>query len=459
MDYHETKRSRSSSLGSPPPYMREGEGNLGGIKNVVVSEPMDLTSAGAEHLPTAHDDLFSAAEALTQLNHSVTPPPVMSSSSSPLSDHKQAEVPPRKNHKHPLVHRVSQVSKHPIVTNAVKYYESSKRHYARFNYAAEIVEKAAIPVVNKIEVNLNSRHQARKLRREAAAAAATKAGTDTDPSRKKKRKLHDDDHVSIETKRRLQFCLHVLRLANDHINNRVSDLQQKVAVRERTIKEERDLKEKDLQEERDLKEHISIEKNSNVERDSNIEKDSNDTNDLKSQIPPEAQETKIEIVSTVKKIIHLISNFKPSSLSTNNCPLSEMSTSEDLAVRANNNELKSTIRDIILTLPSTIQQSAITSTTSALQANDKIFVFAKESLEMISKLTNVFNNQLIMAEEWVGGENEEDEMDEEATEADESNIPVPTPSDSNESLVSTTEEVYEKKVSPSDTKRLKIGPT
>jgi len=448
MDYHETKRSRSSSLGSPPPYMREGEGNFGGIKNGIVSEPINLTSAGAEHVPTAHDDLFSAAEALTQLNHSATPPPVMSSSSSPLSDHKQVEVAPRKNHKHPLVHRVSQVSKHPIVTNAVKYYESSKRNYAPFNYAAEIVEKAAIPVVNKIEVNLNSRHQARNLKKEAAAAAATKAGTDTDPSRKKKRKLHDDDHVSIETKKRLQFCLHVLRLANDHINNRVSYLQQKVAVRERTIKEERDLKEKDLQEERDLK-----------EKDTK-EKDINDTNDLKSQIPPEAQETKIEIVSTVKKIIHLISNFKPSSLSTNNCPISKMSTNEDLAARANNNELKSTIRDIILTLPSTIQQSAITSTTSALQANDKIFVFAKESLEMISKLTNVFNNQLIMAEEWVGGENGDDEMgEEEASEADESKRPVPTHSDSNESFVSTTEEVYDKKVSPSDTKRLKIGPT
>ena len=61
------------------------------------------------------------------------------------------------------------VARHPIVMNAVKYYETSKRNYPSFNYAAGIVESAAIPVVNNIEAKLNTRHQTRQ----ASAVSST----------------------------------------------------------------------------------------------------------------------------------------------------------------------------------------------------------------------------------------------------------------------------------------------
>ncbi|ODV78084.1 uncharacterized protein CANTADRAFT_31480, partial [Suhomyces tanzawaensis NRRL Y-17324] len=339
--------------------------------------------------PGTDADLVSAAEALTQLTNASSPGSA-TAGSSPVPTYTDASTGPPTPSQHPLITQVNQVTKHPIVTNALKYYETSKRNYAPFNYAAEIVEKAAIPVVNKIEVNLNNRHQARKLRREQAAAAAAAEKTDDPESRSKKRRLAPDDAqdetVSIETKKRLQFCLHILRLANDHINNSVSFLQQKVADKEKSIKEERE---------------NLIQKQQEKQQEEKQQLDFSLDNKIQADIPSDAAlQTKTEIATTVKKIIHLISNFKPSSLSTEGLsPVSSNAT----VVSQDNGDLKATIRDIILKLPSTIQQSALSNTTSS-QTNDKIFVFAKESLDMISKLTNVFNEQLVRAETWVGGE-------------------------------------------------------
>lgn len=110
------------------------------------------------------------------------------------------------------------------------------------------------------------------------------------------------------------------------------------------------------------------------------------------------QETQTEIVTTVKKIIHVISNFRPSSLVADK-GVGEGQDSEDL-------RLKSTIREIILNLPNQVQHSS----SSSLQTNDKIVTFAKESLNMIGRLTTVFNNQLEKAESWVDGEEEEEQQ-------------------------------------------------
>lgn len=351
------------------------------------------------------DDLVFAAEALTSLNRSVTPPPSFDSAmNSPKqngdnnqnqimeegensSDVEMEEKTEEKSVKseHPLVTQVTKVSKHPLVTNAVKYYENSKKNYAKFNYAAEIVEKAAIPVVNKIEVNLNNRHQASQLKKEATAAAA-----------RKKRRVVTSDNVSMETKKRIYFCLHILRLANENISNKVTALQTKIDDKEKEIKE--------------------------------LRQNSIQSLDLEISNPnEEVQQTKTEIVGTVKKIIHLISNFKPSSLSSQSLtPVSShLAVESDVETDPEALELKLTIRDIILRLPSKIQQCSISTGTSE-QTNDKILLFARESLEMISKLTNVFNNQLLKAEDWVGGEEEEAE----AEDSDSNSTLVPE--DSNE---------------------------
>jgi len=66
--------------------------------------------------------------------------------------------------------------------------------------------------------------------------------------------------------------------------------------------------------------------------------------------------------------------------------------------------------DIILQLPTTVQQTTAAKTGTGQQANDRIFLLAKESLDMITRLTTVFSVQLEKADNWVAGEQEEDEL-------------------------------------------------
>ncbi|ABN66409.1 predicted protein, partial [Scheffersomyces stipitis CBS 6054] len=301
-------------------------------------------------------ELVSAAEALTQLNQSASPTSGTQSIASPIDD-ASSET------QHPFVTKVSQVTKHPIVTNAVKFYESSKRQYATFNYAAEIVEKAAFPVVKNLEEGLNNRHQARQKK--------------LSPVTSKRRRLSNasgvDSKVTPETTKRIQFCLHILRLATDNITSKVNFLQQKMLEREKVAQEEHEKQQQEL--EQQAQEESAVPTTEVVEQ------------------------ANTEIVSTVKKIIHLLSNFRPSSLSAESLSPTP-SHSED-------SELKQSIRDIILTLPNTLQQNSVASSpnaNNAQQVNDRVFLFAKESLDMIAKLTTVFNEQLAKAESWVGGE-------------------------------------------------------
>lgn len=273
-------------------------------------------------------DEVSAAEALALLTR--LPAPDLLQVALPMSDDAQ----------HPIVAGVSAVSRLPIVTNAVRYYELQKRNYASFNYAAEFVEKAAVPVFNKIEVNLNSMHKA-KLQ---------------EARHKKLRVVEDKGEIA----KRLKFCLHLLKLANDTISNKVGHLQEVLEPLLPTPGE--------------LTAH-------NTGSDKGDEPDDGlDLTAVLSAVQEEVQELQTEIVTTVKKIIHVISNFRPLLL------LARPETGDDA--------LKLTIREIILGLPS---QTALA------PANDKVLAFAKESLEMILRLTTVFNEQLKKAETWVDG--------------------------------------------------------
>lgn len=288
-------------------------------------------------LPNNSPEMVNAAEALTLL---YTTSPSQSGLASPTTTPYNESYDDHPNMTHPLVSRVNKLSEHPIISNAVKYYESTKKSFGPFNYAAELVEKSAIPMVNKIEVNLNSRYQQRIL------------NENIEQINNKKRKINHE-----ETKKRIQFCLHILRLANDNINNHVSELTDMVDEQQVKAKEEKEVKQEDVEEKEKEKEKETVEQDKLVE-------------------------SKVEIVTTVKKIIHLISNFKPSSLSIDQ------------------ENLKVSIRQIILNLPSQLNG----------QDNDKVFVFAKESLDMIGKLTNVFNDQLDKVENWIGLENDDNEL-------------------------------------------------
>lgn len=312
-----------------------------------------------------HDDMVDAAEALTHL-HTVTP----------VTTPPPQQLPAQQVH--PIVSQVERLLKTPLVQGAAKYYELSKRNYPHFNYAARMVERAALPVVLKIEVNLNSRHQ---LRLEAAQVAEFEHKLrQRDGDGIKKRRLSEDltalsrqgelKTVLAETKKRLQFCLHILKLANDNINDKVHYLQEVMDEREQR------------------QEELAKEAKELVEAKENKEKEEKE----KEAARPEAA-AELEIVCTVKKIIHLILNFKPLSLLTE--PLSPVLLHQANLTVVVDNQLKLTIRDIILRLP------LLVATQQQPQRQDRIFVFAKELLNMISKLTNVLNEQLEMAEHWM----------------------------------------------------------
>ncbi|EGV61956.1 transcriptional regulator opi1 [Yamadazyma tenuis] len=334
-----------------------------------VLPPLETPNAGSPLVvsPAAVNDDLVAAEALTRLT--ATPPP-MNHISTPMSNLSIDEGQSSNSNelKHPLIAKVSRVTQHPIVRDAFKYYEDSKRNYPHFNYAAGIVERAAIPMVNRIELNLNSRHR-HNLEK---------------PIKKKKRKLNRTDRK--ETKKRLQFCLHLLRLANDQITNQVTFFQSKLADRE-VRREQPEVNDEKSQFEKDDDnvnvDSKSIQQTPTRQQSPTSEGEKNEPNQV-------AQETNTEIIAIVKKIIHVISNFKASNLNTDNSS-------------GDSTELRSTIRDIILKLPSQLQQSA-TPGSNTQQTNDKIFVFAKESLDMISRLTNVFDDQLKKAETWIGAD-------------------------------------------------------
>lgn len=304
------------------------------------------------------DDLVLAAEALTKLTHSVSPPPThdvstnASTLGSPVSSTSLQDM---DEQVHPIVLGVNAVTKHPIVTNAVRYYETSKRNYATFNYAAGIVEKAAIPVFSKIEVNLNNIHQARLKKRRYG------------PTEK------------VEVKRRLKFCLHILKLANDNISAKVLDLQRRIQEKETQPGEITPV-------------------NDDVPLKDEMSEALSELTAVSSTVPVQAQETRTEIIATVKKIIHVISNFRPSALNAED--------PEEVGRPDDETKLKGTIREIILNLPNQFQQSGALCSQTQLTTSDRVIMFARESLDMIGRLTSVFNEQLEKAETWVGGETE-----------------------------------------------------
>lgn len=362
---NDEKQSMAMPL-DPPPYAE--------------SKP-ESTKVENQNGPTktpGGDDIVTAAQVLTQLTRSASPTSNDFSSNastlgSPVSSPSPQDL---RQQQHPIVQGVSAVSKHPIVTNAVRYYETSKRNYATFNYAAGIVEKAAMPVFNKIEVNLNNIHQARLEQRR----------------HKKKRKMTLPKD-KVEIKKRLKFCLHILKLANDNISSNVVELQLKINNRDLGTTEKNQLqlatpRIEDKQQETCTSGQETL--NTDVSAPMNVIFQLHEQTGVRK----EALKTKTEIITTVKKIIHVISNFRPSSLS----PLTKCgdeSSNKDIE----DAKLKVTIREIILNLLHQVQHGAQT-----LQTNEKIVFFANESLEMINKLTSVFNEQLERAESWVDGE-------------------------------------------------------
>ena len=173
-----------------------------------------------------------------------------------------------------------------------------------------------------------------------------------------------------------------MKLANTNISSKVEFLQEKIDETEIAVKEER--------------EKLIAQKSH----------DSNSTNTTEQA----TQKTKTEIVGTVKKIIHLISNFRPSSLGDTSVTNGLSPVSSNGSQSNQDFELKNAIRDIIMSLPQSLQQQQLQQLGPPSNSQDDvIFKFAKESLVMISKLTQIFTEKLDQVEHWVNGDEEQEQ--------------------------------------------------
>lgn len=376
----QTKRKLSESIPSGPPsyedsYTEQLKPADSDLARVQIDSLDPVGKDSPSELALEHDilgekkgdaDLVLAAEALTRLN-TLTPSPPSDESrthsqyASPLSGTPTQGTP---RPLHPIVQLVNTISKLLLVSNAVKYYETSKRNSATFNYAAGIVEKAAMPVFNKIELNLNSIHQNRLENR----------------AKVKRRRKCIGPQDKKDIKKRIKFCLHILKLANDNISGKVAVLQDR-------MKDTSD----ELISDETLYEHRNILCSALSPQSTNSQSSAGST-----LTPEKTQDTNSEIAATMKKIIHIISNFRPSSLSA------EGQEAQELASNDGDVKLKSTIREIIFKLPAQVCQNSTSGSQKAL-ATDRVIVFARESLDMIGRLTSVFNEQLEKAELWVDG--------------------------------------------------------
>ncbi|KAM3163557.1 OPI1-like protein [Lachancea thermotolerans] len=302
---------------------------------------------------------------------------------------------------------LDKVRSNTLINNAVRVYEQSKNQYPKFRKGAEIVErKALIPMVKRLEETSNKWKNRSKRSHEEEEDEEEGSQSDEDYSEQDEYDEESDNFMdratavndgvllvderlcrkrtskrqkisnaiakskvnlkgyqldmSIESKKRLVTCLHLLKLANYQLSNRVGFLQNLV------------FKEQQLRRGR-LRGH---------DIDSDEEEEFYDASD---SIDEQSNVVKMEIVRTVKKVYTLISKFTGNSLPE---------------------PARTQVRESLLKLPmnwtSTMNSENLARYTNSkgVSPNGKVLILAKESLGMVHNVMNVVDSTLGKAEEW-----------------------------------------------------------
>ncbi|SCW04507.1 LAFE_0H15060g1_1 [Lachancea fermentati] len=312
---------------------------------------------------------------------------------------------------------LDKVRANSLINNAVRVYEHSKSQYPSFRKGAEMMErKAIIPMVKRIEETSIKWKSRRKRTRdedsdgsvlseeESESSTESKNDRDQEHSESSDEENEEEDstmleertfkgriskrqkisrafaksknnfkeyklNMSIESKKRLITCLHLLKLANNQLSNRVSFLQDLVQKEQQLRKRRIKVNEKDS--------------------------DHDEFYDASDNIDEQSTVIKMEVVGTVKKVYALISKFTGNSLpepartqvreSLLKLPMNwtTMINSEDLAKRTNS---------------------------KIISPNGKVLLLARESLDMVHNVMGVVDNTLGKAEEWVKHKQEIKEM-------------------------------------------------
>ncbi|SJM87160.1 uncharacterized protein ZBIST_3349 [Zygosaccharomyces bailii] len=177
-------------------------------------------------------------------------------------------------------------------------------------------------------------------------------------------------NMSIGSKKRLITCLHLLKLANKQLTQKVAYLQEQVE-RERTNSKAGG---------RDAATHGND--------DEEEEDDEDEYFDAAESVNDETTVINMEVVGTVKKVYSLISKFAGNSLPE---------------------PARTQVRQTLLNLPTNWSISVSNSSSSRrtkrqkkpLTANGKILILAEESLSVVRNVMNVVDCNLGKAQEWV----------------------------------------------------------
>ncbi|SCV01200.1 LAME_0G14708g1_1 [Lachancea meyersii CBS 8951] len=401
---------------------------------------MQIENSQGDSAAEISDDIALAVEALTELKNS----------------HGQVGF-------HPQEHDFQQqqgdtllakVRTNSLIDNAVKVYKKSKNQYPKFRRGAEMVErKALIPMVKRLEERrsqkrllenthrMNDRNDVLELQEieteneidvesEGGDSKIAHIASDreTRKRRSKKQKISNaiaksksnlkgyQLNMSIESKKRLVTCLHLLKLANYQLSNRVSFLQdlvhkeqqlrggrirenigRRIKVRGEKRPDDADIaaKDRDNGERKENDEYDENEKGeSNGDEDEPEDEDEDECEDgdkdryydASDNLHEQSDAVKMEIVGTVKKVYSLVSKFTGNSLPE---------------------PARTQVRESLLKLPSNWTSSMNSENLSKytnskrLSRNGKVLILAKESLGMVHNVMDVVDNTLGKAEEWV----------------------------------------------------------
>ncbi|AMD22941.1 HHR172Wp [Eremothecium sinecaudum] len=269
------------------------------------------------------------------------------------------------------------VMQNTIINNAVTLYEQTKSQHPKFTKHVEVMGRKASTMVRKTSEFWGQTEGREKHYRDEGYDTATPLddedlGTPMRFSKRQKIKENFKEYrlnMSIESKKQLITCLHLLKLANKKLSDTVASLQDLV---QKEITTAEALPARD------------------VEDDENEQfYDASET-----LVDDRSKEIKMEVVGTVKKVYSLISQCAGNSLPE---------------------PARTQVRETLLKLPvnwnsSVNSTSKLRTTDSRLSTNNKILILAEESLEMVGNVIQVFDGTIGKAEEWVKHKQELKEM-------------------------------------------------
>ncbi|CCE65912.1 hypothetical protein TPHA_0N01310 [Tetrapisispora phaffii CBS 4417] len=231
--------------------------------------------------------------------------------------------------------------------------------------------------------------------------------------------------MSIESKKKIIACLHLLKLANRQLTDKITSLQEVVTKEQEEAEKEQERAEmgrhllgRNLKAKNVLSISAIVNDNTPVLKPDKLahathvikeEKDEHEDNeeeefyDAPEPTPEQSELIKEDVVCTVKRVYSIVSTFIGSTVPE---------------------PTRSTIRECLLTLPSNWCQTAnatsvpsspvytgssrdgpkdtnTPSCNNCLSTNFKVLILAKESLDMVKNVSDALDESLGRAEEWV----------------------------------------------------------